>query len=492
MPGCDFTRRDLLRWTAYAAAVAPLALTATPAFATTASTGTVVAVNLELVTLAEDHAIITWFTGIAGSDDGIGQMTPAPADGEVRFGTRPDRLNRVAFDVAHGTPYHHVELTGLEPGRTYYYQAFSNGVPATPTPFTLIAGNSVGTSPFGVTTGGPYAFTTPQPPRGSHLFTVILCNDLHMGETEAGLVGGMPQFIGIEQLPGLPPYPEVMLESLVHDVRRFEPTYLLAAGDISAEAVPADLSRAGRLLAEFGRYQRDWFVVRGNHDRAHVGPQYTACRIGEFQGNDCFHDTYFPGDQPTYFTRELSGLRVIGLDTYDKAGNGGDAGGMSPTQQDWFSTQLAENREQPTLVFGHHPLVVQESAFPVTASNALDATEAASILDSYARTPGVFLHHAGHTHRNHLTVTASGVVHQEIAAAKEYPGGFSVLRLHTGGYAMNFYKSTSALAREWSERSRLEIEGFWPQFAFGNTVADRNTVVERDLSGLRRARPVRR
>jgi Icc protein len=42
----------------------------------------------------------------------------------------------------------------------------------------------------------------------------VLCNDLHMGETQAGLGGGMPQYIGITQPPGLPPYPEVMLESL--------------------------------------------------------------------------------------------------------------------------------------------------------------------------------------------------------------------------------------------------------------------------------------
>jgi hypothetical protein len=28
--------------------------------------------------------------------------------------------------------------------------------------------------------------------------------------------------------------------------------------------------------------------------------------------------------------------------------------------------------------------------------------------------------------------------------------------------------------------------GYWPQFAFGNTVGDRNTVVKRDLSGLHR------
>jgi hypothetical protein len=58
--------------------------------------------------------------------------------------------------------------------------------------------------------------------------------------------------------------------------------------------------------------------------------------------------------------------------------------------------------------------------------------------------------------------------------------------LHTGGYALNFYKTRSNLAREWSERSRQEILGFWPQFSLGSSVSDRNTVVARDLSGLRR------
>ena len=68
---------------------------------------------------------------------------------------------------------------------------------------------------------------------------------------------------------------------------------------------------------------------------------------------------------------------------------------------------------------------------------------------------------------------------QEVAAVKEYPGGFSLLRLHTGGYALNFHKSCSEQARTWSERSRQEMLGYWPQFAFGNTVGDRNTVVKR-------------
>ena len=99
----------------------------------------------------------------------------------------------------------------------------------------------------------------------------------------------------------------------------------------------------------------------------------------------------------------------------------------------------------------------------------------------------MLLHHAGHTHRNKRTVSpvAPNVTHQEISAGKEYPGGFSLLRLHTGGYALNFHKTRSDLAREWTERSRQEILGLWPQFALGTSVSDRNTVVQRDLSGLR-------
>ena len=201
--------------------------------------------------------------------------------------------------------------------------------------------------------------------------------------------------------------------------------------------MPLDLSKAGKLLNQFGKYRQDYFVTRGNHDRAHVGAEYASCRVGQWQGNDCFHDQFFPGDEPTYFRRKLNGLRVLGLDTYDKPGNGGDAGALATDQLDWFRTELAEHPDEPTIVFGHHPLIVQDSPFPITASNTLDAAQAQTILAEYAKTPGLFLHHAGHTHRNHRTISpvAPRVTLQEIAAGKEYPGGFSFLRLHTGGFA---------------------------------------------------------
>ena len=75
---------------------------------------------------------------------------------------------------------------------------------------------------------------------------------------------------------------------------------------------------------------------------------------------------------------------------------------------------------------------------------------------------------------------------QEVAAVKEYPGGFHLLRVFTGGYALNFYKFRSPLAQEWSERSRPEYLGLAPFYTFGNA-SDRNAVFERDFSGLQAA-----
>jgi len=138
------------------------------------------------------------------------------------------------------------------------------------------------------------------------------------------------------------------------------------------------------------------------------------------------------------------------------------------------------------VVFGHHPLIVVGSPYGPSAGAVLDPTQAAAITADYAKTPGVFLHHAGHTHRNRRTPldAAPDVVHQEVAAVKEYPGGFTILRLHTGGYALNFHKSSSPEALAWSERSRMQIAGTWPQFALGPSVGDRNHMVKRDLSDL--------
>lgn len=437
--------------------------------------GAVAAVSLELVTLTEDSAIITWYTGVPGTNDGLGRMLPAVTEGEVVYGTHPARLNRVASE-GRGTAHHYVELTGLEPGQTYFYQARSRGTAATPTPLHLVNGNAVGTSPYGLgSPGGPYSFTTPEPPPGRHLLSIALCNDLHLGETTAGVITGIPLLRGIRQGPGLAPYPEIMARELVAEARRRGAGQLLAAGDITAGGAPHDLIEAKRLLDGFGTHGRDYFVTRGNHDRPR-------------RRGDGFKDGFLGGEGPAYFAHDLGGLRIVGLDTYEKKGNGSDSGALSGEQLSWLRARLRENGDQPTVVFGHHPLTVRNSPFPVTSGHRLNRRQARTILDAYAAAPGVFLHHAGHTHRNKRTVLprAPRVTLQEVSAVKEYPGGFCLLRIHEGGYALNYYKTSGAAAREWSERSRRVATGLWPQYALGRSVADRNSVTAHDLSGISR------
>jgi hypothetical protein len=49
---------------------------------------------------------------------------------------------------------------------------------------------------------------------------------------------------------------------------------------------------------------------------------------------------------------------------------------------------------------------------------------------------------------------------------------------------LNFYKSDSALARQWSQTSSGEYLGLYPAYTLGTT-ADRNHVVSRDFGCLR-------
>lgn len=496
MPACcHLSRRQLLTWAGLVAASPLLSALADPerAYGLTRAIAAIPAlpINLEVVTITETTAILTWFTGDPTRPDSLGRLAPMPADTEVLLGTTPTNLRSVHHD-ANRTPYHYAELTGLEPGRRHFFVAQSDGAPAIPSASTF--GSPVpGTSTLNVSPSGPLTFTTPLPPPGTLLFTIALCNDLHLGETVAGLATtqqGVQIPPGISQVPGEPPYAEVMAAALATEARARGADLLLAAGDISSEAAAIDVAAARSYLDAFGAYQRDYFVTRGNHDRPHTGTAAAGCHpvAGTDGYHDCFGTEFFPSG-PTWFTSDVFGMRVLGLDTYDKIGTGGDNGVMGAPQFAFVRDQLTRDKDRPTLVFGHHPVGLEATlttAEPVIFD--LDPQQSMQLEQLYASAPGVFLHHSGHTHRNKrsMSTNAPNVVFQEVAAVKEYPGGFHLLRVFTGGYALNFYKFRNTLAQEWSERSRPEYAGLAPFYTFGN-VADRNSAVTRDFSGLRAA-----
>ena len=177
---------------------------------------------------------------------------------------------------------------------------------------------------------------------------------------------------------------------------------------------------------------------------------YASCRVGQWQGNDCFHDHFFPGDEPTYFSSRAPG---------------------SPGHRDRHLRQAGE-RQRPRRPL-HRPARLvprrarrepgpadhrvrppsphrRELAVPHLAEqHARRRTGRRPSWRTTRALPDCSCTTPGHTHRNKRTISpvAPGVTLQEIAAGKEYPGGFSLLRLHTGGFALNFYKTRSDLAR---------------------------------------------
>ncbi|WP_227984056.1 metallophosphoesterase [Nocardia spumae] len=469
MSCCGPNRRRMLAALAAAAAAPIVPVTGSAR----AQANSLVATDLELVTITDTSAVVTWTTL---APDPAGARVPADAGTEIRLAPADSAApaRPVPTSGTDRTPYHYAQVDGLEPGRRYRFEAWSDGVAATP------AANLVTHLPGAPECTGE--FTTLTPPPGRLLRTLALCNDVHFGEEISGLIAaGLPP--GVRQEPGLPPYPEVMLTALIDDLRRSDrgADHLVLAGDLTSEATP-DQSRAVRKhLNAWGTAGRDWFAARGNHDRPHTGADYASCPEVAADHHDCWGESFLA---PGQFTESrLGGLRLIGLDTTELDGSGGSIGA---DQFDRLRESLRRDPDRPTVVFGHHPVTAESGATNIAGPDfVLNRSDALTLQRLYQSTPGVFFHHAGHTHRNRRTRPdiPLGVEFLEVGAVKEYPGGYTLLRLYEGGYMVNFHKTRTADALRWSARSRAEYVGLMPEYTLGTT-ADRNHVVDGDLSGL--------
>jgi Icc protein len=495
MDCCRPSRRQALLWGSLAAApviVGGISVEDAKASTTGASSSGLLAIDLEVATVTDTSAIITWFTGSATQTDEYGFPLPVATDTELQIGQWdtttltlvPGTLQTV-FSDSTATPYHYAEVTGLEPGTAYGYVALSNGQQAEQTSMQFPVG-------VGGSLDYPGTFTTLATPPGTYLFTLALSNDLHFGEGDSGIIENNwpPSF---EQTAGLPPYPQVMLQAMLGDLRQPDRAAdrLIVAGDLTSNGYLSQAQGVRQLLDGWGTLEQDYFVSRGNHDRSEAGTGWNTCTVVPGTNPvhyDCWGDV-FP--YPLQFLQhyEVGGLRIMGLDTTTLD----DAGGtMDQAQLEELRDVLRKDKDQPTLLFGHHPITYESAATTEAGpSFDIDRPTAITLQDIYGKTPGVFFHHSGHTHRNKRTYLLDrqqnpdeSVEFLEVGATKEYPGGYSLLRLYTGGYMVSYYKNRTQLALAWAQRTRHEYYSLYPHYMLG-TIADRNHTVVRDLSGLR-------
>lgn len=438
-----------------------------------------VVTDLEVVTVTDTSVTFSWAC-YDGPHAPVGGLRPSvPTDSEILLGPADTAgpLQVVHRDET-PRPFHLVTITGLEPNREYFFECRSRGVVARP---GLVATNQAW-SPERL--GRVRTLTTPP---GDYVTTVAILNDTHIGEDRHGILfADLPE--PIVQEPGRAPFPEIMLAGALAEVRAHGVSRILVNGDTTSEARPAEVHRFRELMDTYGTHGVDYHVTRGNHDRPHVpsadpdaGYETFPVLQGTADHRDVWGAEFVPRQQ--HWTTSIGGLRVLGIDSAMLDASGGE---ILPHQMDAIGAELRSDPDRPTLALAHHP-VTREAAWSNVAGPGfvLNEHDANLLQEHFARAPGVFMMAAGHTHRARRTSpdAAQRVDFVETASNGGYPGGYTLLHLHTGGYMMNFHRIGTDEALQWSVRSRWAGLGVNPEYTLGTT-DHRNYVVHRDLTGI--------
>lgn len=414
------------------------------------------ATDLQVLTLTPTSATIAWVTRRRYT---LGRGIPHPvlADTRLWLGGETGPMRLVHDDPTRKVS-HLVEVTGLEPGRSYRFRAASGDQTARPSlrP-TLHPGTAEQTG----------SFRTPLPPAGRYLATVIAMNDIHIGERRQGIVlGTLPTSVGPD---GDVDYSTLMVRATLAEVdQRYDHPFVMVNGDITYDNTAEQVATAHRLLTDYGAHQ-DWLVTRGNHDHPH-------------RSGDPFSER-FTGYQRAEFRRLDWGLGILGIDS--TRGSGG--GFITAEQFDQIGQICARNGDQPLVSLAHHP-VTRDAAWhsPSGPQFMLRSKDRRRLQRLHLDTPGALLHLSGHTHRmrrNRPDAPSAHTHYLETAACAAFPGGYTAIHLFSGGYLVNYHRPVDAQAADWLYLSRWQSLGIGAHLMLGR-IEDRNHQVAVDLSGL--------
>lgn len=283
--------------------------------------------------------------------------------------------------------------------------------------------------------------TLPRP--GEFLCRFATVNDVHFGETEAGIIGGV-ETTPLSAPEGAPPYPETMNRAAVAEIAQIDPVVVLAKGDLTDEGTREEY---GAFLECYGDAFGDRLVhIRGNHD--------------SYLGQDFFPIGPFRVDVP--------GARLLMIDTTvpHRAG-----GGLSTETLAWLDDESAGS-DVPVLVFGHHHPWSPDSAKRSENYFGIDPDGSEALVEVVANRPEIVGYFAGHTHRNrvrHFSATGD-VPWVEVACVKDFPGSWAEYRVFDGGVLQIHRRISAPAALEWSEECRDLYRGVldYPAYAMGD------------------------
>ena len=286
-------------------------------------------------------------------------------------------------------------------------------------------------------------------PGGELLSRFATVNDVHFGETECGVVEGLDVGETFSSEPGEPPYPSMMNQAAVSEIREIDAAAVIAKGDLTTTG---SVEEYEAFLDCYGGAFGDRLVhVRGNHDAK---------------------DVAF-ADEP--FQRvDLPGVVAAVIDT---AIPGAPNGRVTAEQLEWLD-DLAAGAEAPVLVFGHHHPWDPGSQERPIGYFGINPDDSEALVALVARRPAIRGYFAGHTHRNRVRRfrTTGDVPFVEVACVKDFPGAWAEYEVYEGGVVQLHHRISTPDALAWTERTRGMFFGAYPGYAFGE-LADRCFVI---------------
>lgn len=280
--------------------------------------------------------------------------------------------------------------------------------------------------------------TLPRP--GELLSTFCTVNDVHFGETECGVLEGIPGGPIFRSSPDEEPYVRMMNRHAVAEIQALDPDAVVVKGDLTTRGT---LDEFREFTDTYAPLEDRLHIVRGNHD--------------------AYHGETFAADAP--FRVDLPGVTLAVIDTTLP---GHTPGGVDSGTVDWLD-QLGAEADRPVLIFGHHHAWSPDSTSRPDDYFGINPDDSEKLVEVVARHPRLAGYFAGHTHRNRVRrFSATGdVPWVEVGTLKDFPGAWAEYRVFEGGILQVVRRVNHPDALAWTEKTRGMFGGLYPDYAFG-------------------------
>lgn len=414
--------------------------------------------NEELVSVADDHVVITWRTTNEVSNTGI------------KFGFSADLGNVTKESTT--TNYHYLTLGNLYPNTTYYYRIFCE-------------------SATGTSEGVLRSFRTLERPSGNYLFSFAVFSDLHYAPNKANTQDerGRPYASS-----------EALTNTLVTEINKFNPAFTIIKGDM----IDADIDLAAYSVATSLKPKLDnlnagggaekYYPIPGNHDKyprlAFPLYDWVTDDLGVLYPAGASIPT---GDSTFNYSFSYNGYRFIMLDSVSSLGTTAEVNITSLEAE----LQIAKDNKEKAFIFMHHA-ASEETDIPTEILKAIldvpvwddalwdwirikNSAAFFNALKNYKLDNGEYVVASvfcGHIHDNRKR-EIFGIPVVRTSSAMQFPTGYNIYKVYSGGYMQSFYKIpgySEAIARDLITGTAEATANFNQQFYLGGSAARNFTV----------------